>query len=328
MQNQRSRSRRPQYSIRRYAQNAQKCCTFAHGRARRRRLSRIQSKGQFGNVPVSVPKLELRNEGTKNMPRSRRIRQVLLLIETSHAYGRGLIDGITGYAQTHGPWSIIFEERGITDPLPRWLRRWRGDGILSRTLHRADIRKLLATGLPIVELFYDNEPSLARVFSDRAAIGRLAAEHFFNRGLRNFAVFCTQRVYWADARGRAFQQALQQQAHLCRSFSFMPAPWPAAGKSRSSNDRDVIRWLRQLPKPCGVFCASDLCASRLIRICRACDMVVPDQIAVLGVDNDPVFCETSLPRLSSIDLAPRGLATRRPPCSIGSWAVERPRGAP
>ncbi len=238
----------------------------------------------------------------KGMPRSRRIPHVLLLIETSRAYGRGLVEGIARYAEENGPWSILYEERGLTDPLPRWLRHWRGDGIISRTIRSADAAKLLATGLPVVELYAYNEPRLPRVRPDEAEIARLAAEHFLDRGLRNFAFFSTQRAHWIDGRRRAFEEVLRQRGHVCHGFRFMAAAKTAGKKPRRIDDRSVIHWLRKLPKPCGVFCASDFFAARLLRTCRACDIAVPDQVAVLGVDNDAVFCGVSLPQLSSIDL--------------------------
>ena len=227
---------------------------------------------------------------------------MLLLVETSRAYGRGLVEGIARYAEEHGPWSILYEERGLTDPLPRWLRHWRGDGIIARTVHRADTAKLVATRLPVVELYAYNEPRLPRVRPDEAEIARLAVEHFLDRGLHGFAFFSTQRAHWIDGRRRAFEEKLRQCGHSCHNFSFTPAARPASRKPHRIDDRSVIRWLRRLPKPCGVFCASDFFAARLVRTCRACGIVVPDEIAVLGVDNDAVFCGVSLPQLSSIDL--------------------------
>jgi LacI family transcriptional regulator len=236
------------------------------------------------------------------MPPSRRIPQVLLLIETSRAYGRGLVEGIARYAEENGPWSIFFEERGLADPLPRRLKQWRGDGIISRTLSKADIARLLAMRLPVVELYAGPKSGMPRVYQNEEAVGRLAAEHFFDCGLRNFAFFATDHAFWIEGRRRAFQRGLRQRESSCQAFEYMPGRIIAGEKSRQFDDRSVIRWLRKLPLPCGVFCASDFYAMRLMRACRAGGILVPEQIAILGVDNDPVFCGTCFPRLSSIDL--------------------------
>ena len=242
------------------------------------------------------------NVKLEDMLKSRRIPQVLLLIETSRAYGRGLVEGIAHYAEINGPWSIFFEERGLADPLPRWLKQWHGDGIISRTPHNADIKKLIAMRLSMVELYARPKSDIPRVFQDEEAVGRLAAEHFFNCGLRNLAFFATDHVHWIEGRRRAYKQILEQRGYPCHELSFASGGQSAGGKSRQFDDRSVIRWLRKLPMPCGVFCASDFYAMRLMRACRAGGIMVPEQIAILGVDNDPVFCGTCFPRLSSIDL--------------------------
>lgn len=236
------------------------------------------------------------------MSQPRRLPQILLLIETSRAYGRGLVEGIAHYAEQHGSWCMYFEERGLTDPLPRWFRDWRGDGIISRTTRKANIAKLLAKRLPVVELYADTKRKLPQVFPDEGMIARMAADHFLDRGLRHFGFFCSLRAHWVDQRRHAFETLLHDRGYACDSFRPVAAPRPAGKKRRPLDDRSVTGWLRELPKPCGVLCASDFYAMCLAEACRTCGIVAPEQIALLGVDNDPVFCGVCLPRLSSIDL--------------------------
>ena len=127
------------------------------------------------------------------MSRHLRLPQVLLLIKTSRAYGRGLVEGIARYAEQRGPWSIYFDERGLRDRLPQWLKNWRGDGIISRTTHKLDMAKLLGVRVPVVELFARPVLTTPLVRPDEARIARLAAEHFLGRGLRHLAFFCTDQ---------------------------------------------------------------------------------------------------------------------------------------
>lgn len=232
-----------------------------------------------------------------------RLRQVMLLVETSRAYGRGLVEGIGRYVEEHGPWSIYFEERGLLDPLPKWLKNWQGDGIISRTVRKADIERLQATHLPVVELYANPGLGLPRAYPDQSAIARLAAEHFLDRGFRRFAFFCTDRAWWMNERRDVFVAELQRSGFACECF-------PAHGQRdlappTQSDQREVARWLSSLPKPCGVFCASDLYAARLLDACRTIGIAVPEEIAVLGVDNDPVICSVTFPSLSSIELGSR-----------------------
>jgi LacI family transcriptional regulator len=235
-------------------------------------------------------------------PRRKRARQVLLLIETSRAYGRGLVEGIARYAERNATWSIFFQERGLTDPFPRWFKQWRGDGIISRTLRKADIDKLLVTRMPVVELYAGPTSGLPRVFQDEEMAARLAADHFLDRGFRNLAFFATDRAHWIEGRRRNCEQVLRDRGYPCRDYECAAAKRSVGTTSRHADDRTVIRWLKRLPKPCGVFCASDFYAVQLARACRGGGIIVPEQVAILGVDNDPVFCQTCTPRLSSLDL--------------------------
>jgi len=237
---------------------------------------------------------------TINMSRRRHSPQVLLLLETSRAYGRGLVEGIARYVEQHGPWSMFFEERGLNDPIPNWFKDWKGDGIISRTVRKADLRRLQSTGLPMIELYADSSLDIPCVYVDSGAITEMAVEHFLERGLRNMAFFCNDRNHWIDERRESFVTELERRGLVCAVFaasSERQKDW-----SQQVERREVTCWLRSLPKPCGIFCASDLYAARIMNICRSVGIAVPEQIAVLGVDNDPVLCSVCFPPLSSIDL--------------------------
>lgn len=232
------------------------------------------------------------------MSRLLRSPQVMLLIDTSSVYGRELIEGIGRYAAEHGPWSIYHEDRGLSDPLPASLKGWQGDGIMARSVRRTNLKRLLATGLPVVELFADFALSPPQVCPNEETIGKLAIDHFLDRGLRNLAFFASDWAWWIDTRREAFQQAFNRCGLRC-SYSELHAPRKIR---KRIGEADLIRWLEALPKPCGVFCASDIYAAQVTNACRRCGIAVPSQVAVLGVDNDPVVCSVSFPPLSSIDL--------------------------
>ena len=227
-----------------------------------------------------------------------RLPQVMLLIDTSSVYGRGLIEGVGCYAAERGPWSIYHEDRGLFDPLPPLLKNWHGDGIMARSVCKANLKRLLATGLPVVELFADFALSPPQVCPNEETLGRLAAEHFLDRGLRNLAYFASDWAWWIDTRRKAFRESLQQSGCSHDYFELQPS---RANKKRL-DENHLIRWLDSLPKPCGVFCACDVYAIQVTNACRRHGIAVPTQVAVLGVDNDPVVCSVSFPPLSSIDL--------------------------
>jgi LacI family transcriptional regulator len=235
------------------------------------------------------------------MARKHRTPQVALLIETSRAFGRELIEGIVQYVREHGPWSIQFEERGLEDPPPKWLRGWRGDGIIARTATPALARAIRNTGRPTVEMLR-NDRMPGDLECDHDAVGEMAVEHFIGRGLREFGFFAFGDAAWIRVRREGFVRALAARGYGC--FQYRPRDRRRVILPHW-NERQhipVVRWLRSLPQPTGIFCAGDVHAMRLLEVCRACQIAVPERIAVLGVDNDKVICNVTNPPLSSVDI--------------------------
>ena len=230
----------------------------------------------------------------------RPIPQVLLMVETSKAYGRGLLEGIGRYALAHGPWSAYLEERSLADRLPPWIGQWKGDGIIVRAHSRAMLGKLTSLGVPVVE----TDPKfggggLPWVYTDDSKVAQLAVDHFFERGLRQIAWCDISRTRWAKLRRDPFVAELSRRGCSCDEYE-LPAhllnePW-------QRQREHLVGWLKKLPHPSGILAANDVCGYRVLDACRLIGISVPEQIAVLGVDNDPVLCRLASPPLSSVDL--------------------------
>src|SRR5437870_11108722 len=123
----------------------------------------------------------------KSNSRPRRPR-VALLIESSRAYGRGLLLGVARYVREQGRWSIFMQERSLGDLSPGWLEDWHGDGIIARVENQPMAKAIKRLGLPAVDLRY-LLPNLGMpsVRTDDEAVARLACEHLLERGFRHFA---------------------------------------------------------------------------------------------------------------------------------------------
>lgn len=230
------------------------------------------------------------------MPR----RDVLLVVETSKQYGRGLLRGVGRYAASHGGWSIYLEERSLHERLPAWVKHWRGDGIIVRSNSRRMVQTLLQTGCPIVE----TDPKVADfrlpfVYTDDDAVAALATEHFLTRGFR-FLWYCSlRRTRWSAWRKEAFRRATTAR-HIRAGVFQLPASLERRDWHRQRER--LAQWLADIPKPAAILAENDVCGHRLLDACRFAGLSVPEQAAVLGVDNDPVLCELACPTLSSIDL--------------------------
>jgi LacI family transcriptional regulator len=225
--------------------------------------------------------------------------QVALLIETSNAYARGLLEGVTAYLREHRPWSIYISEHGRGDSVPHWLQGWKGDGIIARIENRNIARAVGERKLPTVDLSAARLlPGVPWAETDDAAIARFGFEHLIERGFRHLG-FCGLTDYnWSIWRCEHFKKLAKDAGREC-SVHMTPARGGRAADWSIDQD-DLARWLGGLPKPVGVLACFDIRGRQVLDACRSAGLRVPDDVAVLGVDNDPVLCELADPPLSSV----------------------------
>jgi LacI family transcriptional regulator len=216
---------------------------------------------------------------------------VALIVESSIAYGRGVLRGIARYLRERGPWSIFLEQRELGAELPGWIRAWDGDGIITRS----DDPRLERTGLPTVGLFdrAEGPRGMPMIVNDNFAVGRLAARHLLERGMRSLAWFGPKGELWAEDRLRGVREA----AGACAVHRSRPGRWEAEQERLRS-------WIGSLPKPVGVVAANDIHGLRALDACRRGGLAVPEEVAVVGADDDAELCELSDPPLSSVSFNP------------------------
>jgi LacI family transcriptional regulator len=226
-----------------------------------------------------------------------RLPKIALLIETSNAYARGLLRGIVHYLHQHRPWSIFLAEHGRGDHPPSWLAGWDGDGIIARIENQAIADALARLKMPIVDVSAARLlPKLPWFETDDGAIARLAAEHLLERGFRHFGYCGDPSFNWSNWRSEHFLRLIQDAGFNCHVYQ-VPRRRPG------QEDRElesIIEWVRELPKPIGVMACYDLRGQHVLDACRRIGVAVPDEVAVVGVDNDELLCELSHPPLSSV----------------------------
>ncbi len=244
--------------------------------------------------------------------RSQALRKVLLLVDTSRSYGRGLVRGVARYNQEHGQWSIYFKPHALDAPPPPWLQESRADGILARIGDRRMAVAIRACGVPAVDLRGVLPASpFPFVGVDHAAVSRLAAEHLLERGFRHFGFCGLPRGSHPhmDQLCDAFVAVIQEAGYSCSIFSARPGPHRGEAWERQQNrqaqwadqQRRIADWIQRLPRPAAVMACHDDRALQVLDACRRLGVLVPEERAVISVDNDPYLCELAIPPLTSID---------------------------
>jgi LacI family transcriptional regulator len=238
-----------------------------------------------------------------------RVRQVALLIESSRGFGRGLLRGVAQYAHEHPYWSTHFRPHGLGEPPLAWISKWRGDGILARIEDERMAEAVLRPGAPVVELrgTLTGRLKMPVVRINDRTIAEMAGQHLLDRGFRCFG-HCGYRVGYhpgLDLRAEAFGEFIRNAGYPCE---FLQVYEPYLGRGQRMNwERQQARiaaWIGRLPKPVAIMAANDDRALEVLEACRRIGAVVPDEVAVIGVDNDECITGLSIPPLTSVDANP------------------------
>ena len=237
-------------------------------------------------------------------------RKVILMIDSSRSFNRGVLGGIAKYAHLHGLWSIDMNFWNMYDiGLPR-IKSWLGEGIIAAGVYSRTIaKKITESGLPAITVEDELADHLAAhtkgadgiptISADSYAVGSMAAEHFLERGFRHFAFCGVPNKNWSRLRKEGFRQRVKQAKCECHIY---PEPDSKKDNVWEKERLGLADWLRGLPKPLGVMGCNDERSYELIEAAHIVDITVPEEIAVIGVDNDELLCNLPAPPLSSIAL--------------------------
>ncbi|MFN3189021.1 MAG: substrate-binding domain-containing protein [Aureliella sp.] len=227
------------------------------------------------------------------------MKSVALLIETSNAYARALLDGILSYTRSNLPWSLYVPEQERGALPPNWIAQWNGDGIIARIESEAIAGVLTSLEIPIVDVSAARHvPSTPFVETNDEKIAKLAVSHFTERGFENFAYCGDPGFAWSNLRKDFFTSGVEKLGGVVDHFE--STPQFSARYSWNNEKKRLARWLSELPKPTAVFACYDIKAQQILEVCRELRIAVPESIAVLGVDNDRLLCELCSPPLSSV----------------------------
>jgi LacI family transcriptional regulator len=218
--------------------------------------------------------------------------RIALLFNANKGYDRDVIAGIGQYLNsTRVEWELYLEEDFRSRV--QGIERWHGDGIIADFDDPKVVEALALSSLPVVavggsyadaSLYPEGVPYIA---TDNAKLVQLGYRHLIDQGLSHFAFYGLPPApgnAWAAEREAAYMQQLQ--ADELPATVFRGQPTSASGWDDASEQ--LVEWLQELPKPVGILCVTDARARQLVQACQLAKISVPDQIAVVGIDNDPL----------------------------------------
>lgn len=224
--------------------------------------------------------------------------RVALLIDISRVVERDIIRGVLKYSRLHGPW-IFFRKKpvvsGSQNVTLQDLKDWKVDGIICReneeSLHGTKLR------IPLI-IMPNTKPSdtYPNIVSNDIAIGAMAAEHLMDCGFRNFAFYGIGNSCWSAGRQRGFTARLAENGFNVHVHVELE-------KCLQTRTQILLKnWLSHLPKPLGLMICNDECCVDCFEACKMAGLNIPENVAVIGVDDDELVCDFTHPPLSSIAL--------------------------
>jgi LacI family transcriptional regulator len=252
-----------------------------------------------------------------HMPSRARDPRVLILLNAGAAWSRGVLRGFTAAVRQKG-WTLVHYQTPMD--LSWLVETWKPNVVVLQWSLYRHVAQAFDSCTAISVNDDSSAHGVASVCVDESGVAQLAAKHLMSKGLRELTTFRFNDGTFAVSRERAFGEAVR--AHGAR---LVPGWWLDGVEPPRfhENPEAITTWLAQLPRPCGVFACTDSWASVVARYAQLAGVRIPEDLALIGVDNDTLECELASPPLSSVCVPWRTVGEK------AAWLVGRAlAGAP
>ncbi|MEX2513922.1 MAG: DNA-binding transcriptional regulator [Cyclobacteriaceae bacterium] len=231
--------------------------------------------------------------------------KIILLLDFAEEYSKSLLKGISKYSAEHGPWTycrmpLYYRETIGIKGILEWAEDWGAHGIIGQLYNEMDIQLLLDAKIPVVaQDFKERFKEIPNITGAYREAGQLGAAYFLKKGFKNFAFYGFNDIVWSRERAEGFEEKINSLGFKVNYFEHR--------KSRSTDlwyykSNSLSKWLHSLPKPIAMMTCDDNQGLHITEACKQNKIRIPEEVAVLGVDNDVMLCDLSDPPLSSIGL--------------------------
>lgn len=232
--------------------------------------------------------------------------KIILLTDFGEEYGMSLLKGVTRYAHENGPWAFCrmptyYRETKGLEGIIKWAWEWKANGILGQFYNNSAPEKLMGAGIAVIaQDFKERHTKIPNITGDYFKTGKMGAEYFLIKGFENFAFYGFKNIVWSRERGLGFEERVKREGYSVHYFE-----QKIRTKTRELwyyKPSALSKWLISLPKPIALMTCDDNQGLHITEACRLAKIRIPEEVAVLGVDNDEMLCNLSDPPLSSIGL--------------------------
>ncbi len=227
--------------------------------------------------------------------------KILVLIDSSTEFNRRFLTGLIDYANDNGPWRFyrlpsyfktLYGEEGIVNRIDEWSI----DAVIAQWEYE-EVNFLEQLNIPLFLQNYKNiDNQFSKIVGDYKALGAMAAEFFVKRGFKDFAFYGHKDFYWSKARAEGFRQEIER---VGGNYSYFESELLSDMNWRHEHI-ELNDWLISLPKPVALLACDDNFALQITEMCKVGNINIPDDISLMGVDNDELICNLSHPTISSI----------------------------
>jgi LacI family transcriptional regulator len=231
--------------------------------------------------------------------------KLILLSDFAEEYNKNILRGITRYSKDHGPWTFCkmptyFRETIGIDGILKWAKEWEADGIIGQFYNDEEVEKFTKANIPVIaQDFKERFTDIPNITGAYKETGRLGADYFLKKGFKNFAFYGFGNIVWSRERAEGFEERIQEAGFNVHYYEQTNSHSTDLWYYKPSALSD---WLKSLPKPIALMTCDDNQGHHITEAAKHAGIRIPDEVAVLGVDNDEMVCDLSDPPLSSIEL--------------------------
>jgi LacI family transcriptional regulator len=230
--------------------------------------------------------------------------KIILLSDFAEEYNKNLLRGITRYSKDHGPWTFCkmptyYRETIGIDGILKWAKEWGADGIIGQ-FYNDEVEKFTAANIPLIaQDFKERFTEIPNITGAYTETGRMGADYFLKKGFKNFAFYGFGDIVWSRERAEGFEDRIQEAGFDVHCYQHNDSHAKDLWYYKPSA---LSIWLKSLPKPIALMTCDDNQGHHITEAAKNAGIRIPEEIAVLGVDNDEMVCDLSDPPLSSIEL--------------------------